>query len=98
MPVLEIRPHSADLLLHRRSTDSRPRDCVTIVSTSRHFARPRAPRYYQGGIITRWGSDRLLKSPAVGRGTTRLGPPARHRSPRSFRPTATTPLRLVSGT
>src|SRR5436190_23547976 len=96
-PDSEIRPHSAGLSLRRRSTNSRPRDCVTIASTSQHFALLRGPRCYQDGIITRWDSDRLLKSPAVGPDTTLLGPPARHRSPRFFRPTATTPLRSANG-
>src|SRR6516162_2773838 len=93
----EIRLHSADLLLRRRSTNSRPRDCVTIGSTSQPFARPPAPRCYQGEIITRWDLDRLLKCPAVGPGTTQIGPPALHPSPRFFNSTAITPLPSASG-
>src|SRR6516162_8770605 len=94
----EIRLHSADLWLRRHSTNSRPRDCVTIGSTSQPFAPPRAPRCYQGEIITRWDLDRLLKCPAVGPGTTRIGPPAPHPSQRFFNSTATTPQLSASGT
>src|SRR5215472_4334961 len=97
-PVSEIRPHSAGLSLRRHSTNWRPRDCVTIGSTSQPFAPPRAPRCYQDEIITRWDLDRLLKFPAVGLGTTRIGPRAQHPSQRFFNSTATTPLRSANGT
>src|SRR6516162_5070193 len=97
MQASEIPPRSADLSLRRRSTNLQLRDCVTIGSTSQHFAHPRVPRCYRDGIIMRWVSDRLLKSLAVGPGTARIGPPARHLSPKFFDLTATTLLRSANG-
>ena len=80
----EIRPRSADLSLLRRSTNSRPRDFVTIDFTSPHFVRRRAQRCYRDGIIIQSDSGRSVNWLAAGRVTARTGRRAPRPSPRFF--------------